>query len=138
MHSNLGLVHLLLGHDLQAADALRQALEVARESAVEEFDEPLLALAALAARSRELERAARLCGAGDAHTPAVLRHYEVRVDAILRDEYLHPARAQLGAQRWDELAALGARLGRQDAIELGLEAAAQPHPTAVVAPATGG
>jgi tetratricopeptide (TPR) repeat protein len=132
--ANLGLAHLLLGQDEAAMDALRRALEAARDSEIEEFDEPLLALAALAAKNQQLERAARLAGAGHAHTPAVLRHYELRVDAILQSEYLTPARDQLGAQRWDEIAARGARLGREDAIELGLEAATEPHEPPVPAP----
>ena len=68
-----------------------------------------------------------MAGAGEAHAPPALRHYELRVDAMLQSKYLIPARDRLGARRWDELAARGARLGREDAIELGLDAAAEPH-----------
>ncbi len=117
--ANVGLVYLLLGEADAAARALRESLAIALETGIDGIDEVLLALAAHAVLGGDLERAARLAGAGHAHEPATLRHYELRVNELLDAEYLAPGRERLGAARWDELAAEGARLGSEEAIALG-------------------
>jgi tetratricopeptide (TPR) repeat protein len=118
-YANLGLVYLLQGEHDAAARALRDSLGLALETGIDGIDEVLFALAAHAVISGELERAARLAGAGHGHEPATLRHYELRVTEFLAAEYLAPGRERLGAARWDELAAEGALLGSEEAIELG-------------------
>ena len=105
--------------DPRAAEALRDSLGLALETGIDDIDEVLLALAAHAVISGDLERAARLAGAGRAYEPGSLRHYELRVNDLLEAEYLALGRERLGAARWDELAAEGARLGREEAIALG-------------------
>ena len=117
--ANVGLVYLLLGEADDAARALRESLGIALETGLDGIDEVLLALAAHAVLGGDLERAARLAGAGHAHEPASLRHYELRVNELLEAEYLAPGRERLGAARWDELAAEGAQLGTEGAIALG-------------------
>jgi predicted ATPase len=74
VHDSVAIVYLLLGHDAAAAHGLRRALEAAtaRDADIEEIDDSLYGLAALAARRGELEQAARLAGAGRAHAPATL------------------------------------------------------------------
>ena len=123
VNGNLGLAQLFLDHLEAAAEALRRSLTAAREGAIEEIDEALFALAALAVRQGDLERAARLAGAGRAHVPATLNAFEQRIDELLDAEYLAVARHRLGERRWDEIAAQGAQLGLTEAIDLGLSAA---------------
>jgi predicted ATPase/DNA-binding SARP family transcriptional activator len=119
-YGSLGMAQLFLGHTEEAADNLRRSLEVAREGMVEEIDEALLGLAAVAIQRGELERAALLTGAARVHTPSTLTLDEQRLDAMLRTEYLDPARRHLGAHRWDECARRGATFERAAAIELAL------------------
>ena len=79
--------------------------------------EVLRGLAAVAARNGDLDRAARLCGAADAHRfgqPAV------PLEARVRDTFLAPARARHGAEAWDAAAREGAALGLDGAIALAL------------------
>ena len=59
----------------------------------------------------------------------------MHVDELLTARYLDPGRDRLGASRWDEAAARDARLGRAEAIELGLDAAAQERQAPAGAPA---
>jgi tetratricopeptide (TPR) repeat protein len=120
VHDSVAIVYLLLGQEAAAARGLRRALEAARAADIDEIDEALCGLAALAARRGELEQAARLAGAGRAHAPATLTSADRRVDEIVETTYLAPARQHLGAQRWDQFASEGARLGRLAAIDLGL------------------
>jgi len=119
-HGNLGLVHFFLGDDRAAADGFRRSLEAARDCEIEEVQEALRGLAAVAAHAGELERAATLVGAAAAHATVAVIEEEVRVDQLLSEQHLEPARRRLGAARWDELAARGARLSRDQAIELAL------------------
>jgi predicted ATPase/DNA-binding SARP family transcriptional activator len=143
VHGSLGIAYLFLGHDAEAADAARRSLEAVRAAGLEELAEPLTALGALAAREGDLEQAARLAGAAGAYGSPALREAERRMDEILDAEFLTPARGRLGEDRWDELAAEGARLGRLEAIELGLAAAdrwgaaAQSDSSSRTMPATG-
>jgi hypothetical protein len=122
---NLGLVHLFLGDDASAADALGRSLEAARHTGIADIGEALRGLAVLAVRRGEHEDAARLAGAADAHTLPSMTPEERRVQERLRAGFL-PGRERLGGSAWDALAGEGRRLDVAAAIDLGLAAASSP------------
>jgi hypothetical protein len=109
---------------------MRHSLEAAQRAGIAEIDEALRAFAVLAARRGDLEHAARLAGAGDAHAPASMNGYERRIEQRLLAEYL-PARQRMGGPTWDAIAAQGRRLDLPAAIDLGLAAASSPSTPAL-------
>jgi predicted ATPase/DNA-binding SARP family transcriptional activator len=118
--NNYGLAKLWLGDLDAAAGALTETLALTREAGAEHMaDGPLLAMAALAARSGRLSRAARLTGAANAHaTPQ--RPDEAQVWARMHDELLAPARRELGEEAWRSAEQDGASLTLNEAIDLAL------------------
>src|SRR4051812_14463352 len=109
----------LLTDDIDGtAAAFREQLELARELVVlPAAGEGLRGLAAIAARHGDLDRAARLHGAVEAHRHGQPEHpFDVRA----RDRFIAPARARLGTQAWDTSARAGAALGFRDAIAYAL------------------
>ena len=119
--SNEGLARLFLGEIDEAAIAFAQALAVCREAACEdEVLEPLLGLAAVAARRCQHEHAARLAGAANRHRPRLLAPIEAEIEARLWNEFLLAAREAYGPERWDRATADGASLTVYQAIDLSL------------------
>jgi predicted ATPase/DNA-binding SARP family transcriptional activator/tetratricopeptide (TPR) repeat protein len=117
IHGNIGLAKLFLGDPAAALSAFQLSLQAAEAGGLD-FDEALVGIAAVSARSGEYEHAARLVGAARAHAPAGLDAPEQRIADILNDEYLEPARSR-NQRRWDRVAAQGAMLSRADALLLG-------------------
>ena len=105
-----GLAALLTDDIAGAAAAFREQLELARELVVlPAAFEGLRGLAAVAARHGDLDRAARLYGAAEAHRYGQPEH---PVDVRVRDTFFAPARARHGTEAWDTARARrrGARL----------------------------
>jgi predicted ATPase/DNA-binding SARP family transcriptional activator len=118
---NQGLARLFLDETDEAARAFNEALGVCADAAAQDLvDEPLLGLAAVAARRGQPTRAARLAGAATAHRTAIQIHEEELVMNRLRDGILTPARKAFGPDAWDRLAREAASLSVDQAIELGL------------------
>jgi hypothetical protein len=84
------------------------------------LEAPLLGMAALAARRGALPRAARLAGAASAHAMP-RRTEEARVWTRLDNQFLAPAREQLGERAWRRAAREGASLTKLEAIDLALD-----------------
>ena len=119
--ANRGLAQMWLGDFDGAACALAEALALTREAGAEHMvEEPLLGMAALAARRDALPRAARLAGAASAHAMP-RRTEEERVWTRLHDEFLAPARKRLGERPWQRAAREGASLTVSEAIDLALD-----------------
>jgi predicted ATPase len=119
LHGNLGLAALLTGDPDAAGRAFRDQLELCRELVVPPVSsEGLLGLAAVATVHDDLDRAARLAGASDAH-----RYGQPKgpVEARLHATFFERARARHGASAWDRAAREGAALSFNDAIATALE-----------------
>ena len=126
-----GLAALFTDDTAGAAAAFREALELARELVVLPVAlDGLRGLAAIAARHGDLDRAARLYGAAEAHRYG---QPELPVDVRFRDTFIAPARVRHGAEAWDSAARAGAALGFHDAIADAL-GEPQPQPAAVPMP----
>jgi predicted ATPase/class 3 adenylate cyclase len=121
VQGNFGLATLLTGDTNAARDAFREELALCRELVALPFaTEGLLGLAGVAAVRGDIERAARLVGAADAHR----RDPEDPVDARLHAAFFEPARTRHGAEVWDAAARDGATLSFEDAIAYALQ---EPH-----------
>ena len=124
-----GLAALFRDDIAGAAAAFHEQLDVARELVVlPVVFEGLRGLAAVAARHGELDRAARLYGAAEAHRYEEPEH---PIDARLHDTFFAPALARYGTEAWDAAERAGAALGLRDAIAYALgerqpQAAADP------------
>ena len=119
LHGNLGLAALLTGDPDAARQAFRDQLELCRELVVPPVSsEGLLGLAAVATVHDDLDRAARLAGAADAH-----RYGQPTgpVEARLHATFFERARARHGASTWDRAMSEGAALSFNDAIATALE-----------------
>jgi hypothetical protein len=119
LHGNSGLAALFTG-DADAADrAFREQLELCRELVVPPVSsEGLLGLAAVATVRDDLDRAARLAGASDAH-----RYGQPSgpVEVRLHATFFERARERHGASAWDRVVCEGAALTFNDAIATALE-----------------
>jgi hypothetical protein len=94
---NLGLVATLEREDQQAYAALRETLRTCLEHGLARpLSESLVAMAALAARTADHLRAARLCGAA----AAMACDAPTGTDRKLELEAREAACAALGAERW--------------------------------------
>jgi hypothetical protein len=119
LHGNLGLAALLTGDPDAARQAFRDQLELCRELVVPPVSsEGLLGLAAVATVRDDLDRAARLSGASEAH-----RYGQSTgpVEARLHVTFFERARARHGASTWDRALSEGAALSFNDAIATALE-----------------
>jgi predicted ATPase len=118
VQGNFGLAALLTG-DTNAADhAFREELALCRELVALPFaTEGLLGLAGVATVRGDIERAARLVGAADAHRLEL----EDPVDARLHAAFLEPARTRHGTEAWDAAARDGGTLSFEDAIAYALQ-----------------
>ena len=117
---NSALASLLTGEIDEARRAFRDELRLCRELRFLPFvDEGLQGLAAVAAaEDNDLERAARLAGAADAHRYGAPVHpVETRVDST----FIEPARSRSDADAWDEAFQAGAGLSFEQAIAYALE-----------------
>ena len=118
VQGNFGLATLLTGDTNAADDAFREELALCRELVALPFaTEGLLGLAGVAAVRGDIERAARLVGAADAHR----RDSEDPVDARLQAAFFEPARTRHGAELWDATARDGGTLSFEDAIVYALQ-----------------
>jgi non-specific serine/threonine protein kinase len=114
---NLGLLATLERDDEAADAALRETLKTCREHGlVRPVSETLVAAAALAARSADPTRAARLCGAAD----AMACDAPTSIDRKLEGEARETSCAALGAERWRTEWAHGHELGFEEAIAYAL------------------
>jgi hypothetical protein len=130
LRGNAGLAALFTGDTDAARDAFREELEVCRELAVLPVAlEGLGGMAAVATVRGELERAAWLYGAAEAH-----RYGQawVPVDERLRTAFFDPARARLGREAWDAAVRRGAALSFEAAIAAALTERS-PEPGGVAA-----
>ena len=118
--SNLGLVSLFMADLDRAGARFREQLRLCRGPGLAWIAaEGVAGLAAIAARTGEEERAARMLGAAEAMA-------NVRSDATgvrLEEQFFSPARQRIGETRWAAAHADGARLGFEEAIGLALDAA---------------
>ena len=119
VHGNFGLAALLTGDTDAAGHAFREELQLCRELVVPPFAcEGLLGLAAVAVVQDDIDRAARLAGAGAAHVygppPDLI---EARLDAA----FFKGARARCGVDTWDAAARQGAALSFDAAITYALD-----------------
>jgi predicted ATPase/DNA-binding SARP family transcriptional activator len=125
LHGNLGLAALLTGDPDAARQAFRDQLELCRELVVAPVSsEGLLGLAAVATVRDDLDRAARLVGASDAHRYG---QSPGPVEARLHATFFDHARARHGASTWDRAVCEGAALSFNDAIATAL---GEPGPKA--------
>jgi hypothetical protein len=118
LQGNVALTALLTGDSDAARAAFDEELRLCRELVALPFaSEGLAGLAAVAAVRDELDRAARLYGAGGAH-----RYGQPQdpVDVRLHARYFEPARNRHGADAWDAAAREGAALSFEDAIAYAL------------------
>jgi hypothetical protein len=107
----------LRGDDQEAAAALRETLRTCREHGLARpRSEALIAMAALAARTSEHVRAARLCGAA----ASLACDAPTATDRKLDREAQESGRAALGDERWQRACDDGRRLGFDDAIAFAL------------------
>jgi hypothetical protein len=121
IRGNQGLAMLFLDELDDAAQAFRDALAFCRESGLEKFVyEPLLGLAAVAARRGQLVRAAHLTGAATALEAVSKGHLEVAIESRLTAMLTAPREAY-GAENWDHVSAEAASLTVYEAIDLALE-----------------
>jgi len=121
IRANQGLARLFRGELDEAALAFRDALAICHDAAMEnEVDEPLLGMAAVAARQGDLALAARLAGAAGGHEIASRIGFEETIWARLNGEFVARAREHHGAENWDRAAEEGAALSVPDAIDLAL------------------
>jgi len=126
-----GMVALLTDDIAGATAAFREQLELARELVVlPAAFEGLRGLTAVAVREGDLDRAARLSGAAEAHRYGQLEH---PADIRVRDTFIAPARTRHGTEAWDTGAGAGAALGFSDAIAYALREA-EGEPVAVPMP----
>jgi len=119
LSGNTGLAALFTDDADAAHDAFRDELEICRELAVLPFaGEGLGGLAAVAIRRGELERAAWLLGAAEAH-----RHGQPKdvIDDRLRTTFFDPARGRLGEDAWDATVRRGAAMSFEVAIAAALD-----------------
>ena len=119
LSGNVGLAALFTGHLDEARDAFREELAVCREIVVLPFaSEGLAGLAAIETVHGDLDRAARLRGASDAH-----RYGQPvdPVDARLATTYFAPARERHGTEAWDAAVREGAALSWDEALAYGLD-----------------
>ena len=124
LHGNIGLAALLAGDLEPARDAFRELLTLGRDLVMPlAASQALSGLAAVAVTENKLELAARLAGAGAAHRSRVP---DDPVAARLDATFLEPARAQLGAGRWDAAFGDGAELSIEAAILCGLDGPSAP------------
>jgi predicted ATPase/DNA-binding SARP family transcriptional activator len=125
---NIGLAKVLLGDLDDAEPALVEGIALQVWSADEPLiDEAVLALAAVQAQRGDLERAALLVGAADAHHAGRRHEDELRVWRRLQDEVLAPVREQLGADAWERAARRGAAMSLRELLD-----AVQPRDPAAV------
>jgi len=80
-------------------------------------------LAAAATRDGDPNRAARLLGAASALGPIG----DAAVEAQLEEHFFGPARAEHGAQRWNELVSAGAEMTLEQAIAFALNPGHTPN-----------
>jgi hypothetical protein len=127
IQGNLALAALLNGDTDTASHAFREELRLCRELVVRPVAcEGLLGLAAVAAASGDVRRAARLVGAASAHTYG--QHQDI-IEARLDAAFLAPARKRHATGAWDADARHGAALNFEDAIAYALEDPGPQHET---------
>lgn len=119
IHGNLGLTELLTGDTDAAHRAFREELALCRELVARPYDvEGLRGLAAVAAVSGEVDRAASLVGAAAAHRYG---QPENPVDARLDATFFEPARTRSGTDAWNAATREGSALSFEDAIAYALQ-----------------
>jgi tetratricopeptide (TPR) repeat protein len=92
IRGNQGLVHLFLDHLAEAGQLFRDALADCQEAGSEDIiDETLLGLGAVAARKGDLEGAAQLAGAAQAHPSVGNKPSEVGILSDLSEMLAGPA-----------------------------------------------
>ena len=129
LRGQLGCAALCTGDADAARAAFRYELLLSHDlCAVTFVPEALTGLAALAAAEDDLDRAATLTGAADAHR----RHGACDAESVarLRDTFLEPARARLGADAWETARHAGAGMSLDDAVAYALAAPATELPAA--------
>jgi hypothetical protein len=111
---NVGLTALLVGDVDEARAAFEDELQLCRALVTPPFiSEAVGGLAAVAAARGDLDRAARLSGAADAHR---FGKQDDAVDARLHETYFQPARSRHGPDAWDAAFREGAAMSFDDAI----------------------
>jgi predicted ATPase/DNA-binding SARP family transcriptional activator len=117
---NVGVTALFLNDLERARTAFEEQLRLSLEHVLWVAAEGIAGLAAIAVRSGDLERAARLLGAASVVGPW---GGDADVDAQLESLFFGPARAELGARSWDEEIQAGSELSFEGAIALALSPA---------------
>jgi hypothetical protein len=117
---NAGITALFLERMDVAEERFRAELEICRD---ERFSpawrgDPLLGLAAIAARAGDNERAAMLAGASEAPRRELMDEADVAVYERLLARFISPVRAALGEPAWERAAATGAALASEQLFEL--------------------
>jgi predicted ATPase/DNA-binding SARP family transcriptional activator len=121
---NRGLAYALDGEDRRAAGDFGRALALCRESGLAlPVAEALTGLTAVAVRRGDIELASRLSGASHAH-----RLFDAFSAPELRLEHqvIDPARARVAQLEWQKGWAAGNALSFNQALTLGMSAAAAP------------
>jgi predicted ATPase/DNA-binding SARP family transcriptional activator len=119
VRGNSALAALMVGDIDTAQHGFREELKLCRELAAMPFaHEGLQGLAAVAAAQADIERAARLSGASEAHR---YDQPEDPVDARIAATFFEPARSRCGLDVWDATRRDGATLRLEDAIAYALE-----------------
>jgi hypothetical protein len=121
VRGNFALTSLLTGDIDIASRAFRDELRLCRELVVlPGVHEALMGLAAVAAATDDLDRAARLAGAAEAHRYGETQdRVKARVDAT----FIKPARSRPGGGAWDRAFREGATLSFKHAVAYGMDEA---------------
>ena len=129
LRGQLGCAVLFTGDAEAARAAFRYELRLSHDlCAVSFVPEALTGFAAVAAVEDDLDRAATLTGAADAHR----RHDALAAESVarLRETFLEPARARFGADAWEAARHAGAAMSLDDAVAYALAAPATELPAA--------
>jgi len=114
---NVGLAALFTDDLERAKNAFNEQLRICRELVVTHLAaEGFGGLAAIEARTGDLERAGRLLGAATATGPIG----DADVNGHLEEQFFAPARARYGARRWNEAHAAGAEMTFEQAFAFAL------------------
>jgi predicted ATPase/DNA-binding SARP family transcriptional activator len=118
LRGNVAWASLLNGDDSAARTAFHEELRLCRRLVIPAFaSEAIFGLAAIAVIHRDFSTAARLYGASGTFR----NDYPFdAIDQRLQHAYFDPARAEHGADAWDDAATAGAALSFDDAIDYAL------------------
>lgn len=122
---NLAVCCTILGLDAEAAARSQSALRLLRRQGRGSVcGDPLMALSCCATRAGQFERAALLCGAGEAIRERESEAWSLSlypVEAARYDANRAEIVAAIGAEAFDRLRAAGAALDLDEAVQLALE-----------------